>query len=1251
MSKLAKRCSALFIASSLGGLLSACPSDPPPNTNVRPIPSTPPGLITPTPPPGSVIQPPSPGPGLPGDPSPLPTSTPGTSTGLAIATTGLPTAVLNFNYSFGLQASGGSGSYNWSIVSGNLPRELGLDPNTGQIFGRPTQSGSFEFEVQALDNQSGQVARQRLFILVADSDAGVNTLSVLTSTLTSGVVDRGYSQRLEVTGGVAPFSWTISAGALPDGLSLNTNTGEISGTPTLRGEETFTVRVTDGQGRTQTRTLSITINRTDSDITVLTASLPPGVSGTAYNRTACGQTFSGQLSATGGDGDYRWSVSRGNLPPGLTMNSNGSITGTPTQVGSYTFTVRVDDGEENSASKVFTAEISQVLIHNFTPDSGGKGLRMTIFGEGLSSMGGGTQVRFGDVQSVPGAVNTVVDCQQFQTNIPENAKTGLITLRNGTTDLGSSSKPFVAEDVVINEVFVSPDGSGNQFVELKNRSSASVSIAGWYLHYTGEDGSLVSFPIPPETPPLATGALTVINIGRNGGTSATDIYTGTGVQEMRFDPLNGTAADALTRVALCKDNPVNPGEVCATSATDTKYRDYLQFGGAAVDGQDLENNAVSVGIWSDDATLSTTTLVAPLSAVSDDFADDNAAQFGVAEAGNDKSGLLVDDGNTKFADYTGEAVLYYTPETGTLANQQQRIRRTVTGVGTGVQEDRVRLSAPIFEAKIQATNTGDGAVGNGILVDTVEMLGAPRTTAPTYAGDLVNVVAGTVLRTVLGLQAGPRVELSEVPFSPTVAGNVSDGVNVGGFEVAAGSVDLVTGAQTVNVTYVRNPGDLSSTQNFSVVRTVSGLNSATNRIAITQALASAAVSADNEGDGLPGSEIELTATTNFATGDRALFNGLNCANAAPCELTLGGNLVRLASPLAQLQISNDNTGNGEESSRLQVTLANADRFPVDASVRINGQLRQIQQITPSFGGTEPLFQLSAPFQMTLNNGTPQGDGTSGQGIGVTSTDGFLVNNRVRLGNEVRRITAIVPGTPPRIELDNHLGNMTVATANAGNGSSAAPLTVADATGFSSGNTVRFAGLNQVRTITSVNGNNLVLSAPVYRSLQTTVAPGSPAANQINLVSVAGLTAGANGDWLHFAGDNIRQITGIAGNQVTLNAALPAIPADNSEVRVLLNGGELNRVPTIGNLTPVGVGGDGAAVPYNINLVPTAGTFTLVPYDDAGARQARISRIPTSGSIYLAPRAGFLRKYLSIKLTGDNLAVGGYTTTTAPSPRQ
>lgn len=1248
MSKLAKRCSALFIASSLGGLLSACPSEPPPNTNVRPIPSTPPGLITPTPPPGSVIQTPSPGPGLPGDPSPFPTSSPGAPVGLAIATTGLPTAVLNFNYSFGLQVSGGSGSYNWSIASGNLPRELSLDPNTGQIFGRPTQSGSFEFEVQALDNQSGQVARQRLFILVSDSNTGVNTLSVLTSSLPSGVVDRGYSQRLEVTGGVAPFSWSVSAGALPDGLRLNTSTGEISGTPTLRGEETFTVRVTDGQGRTQTRTLSITINRTDSDITVLTASLPPGVSGTTYNRTACGQTFSGQLSATGGDGDYRWSVSRGTLPPGLTMNSNGNITGTPTTVGSYTFTARVDDGEENSASKVFTAEISQLLIHNFTPDSGGKGLRMTIFGEGLSTMAGGTQVRFGDVQSTPGAVTTVGDCQQFQTNIPENAKTGLITLRNGVTDLGSSSKPFVAEDVIVNEVFFSPDGSGNQFVELRNRSAASVSIAGWYLHYTGADGNLVSFRIPAETPPLATGALTVINIGRNGGTSATDIFTGTSVQEMRFDPLNVTAANALTRVALCKDNPANPGEVCATSATDTKYRDYLQFGGAAVDGLDLENNAVSVGIWTNDATLNTTALVAPLSTVSDDIDDDNAAQFGVAEAGNDKSGLLVEDGNTKFTGYTGEAVLYYTPVTGALANQQQRIRRGVTGVGAGVQQNRVRLSAPLFEAKIQATNTGDGAVGNGILVDTVQMLGAPRTTAPTYDGDLVNVVAGTVLRTVLGLQAGPRIELNEVPFAPTVAGNVSNGVVAGGFEVAAGSVALVEGAQSLNVTYVRNPADLSSNQNFSVVRTVSGLNPATNRIAITEPVAAVTVATGNTGDGMVGSEIALTAATNFATGDRALFNGLNCANAAPCELTLGNNLVRLASPLAQIQISDNNTGNGTELSRLQVTAANSERFPATSNIRINGQLRTVSQVTPSFGGTEPLLQLSEPFQMAVNNGASQGDGTAGQGIGVNNTNGFLVNNRVRLGADIRRITAIVPGTPPRIELESVLGTMTVAPANAGSGTVAAPLTVVDATGFTNGNTVRFAGLNQVRTITSVNGNNLVLSAPVFRSLQTTVAPASPATNQINLLNAAGL---AVNDWLHFTGDNIRQITAIAGNQVTLNVALPAIPADNSLVQVVLNSGAMNRVPTTGNLTPVGVGADGTAVPYNINLVPTTGTFSLVPYDDTGARQARISRIPTSGSIYLAPRAGFLRKYLSIKLTGDNLAVGGYTTTTAPSPRQ
>jgi hypothetical protein len=83
--------------------------------------------------------------------------------------------------------------------------------------------------------------------------------NITTTTLPGGTVGTPYSTTLAETGGVAPFTWNVSAGALPAGLTLGTATGTIGGTPTADGLATFTVLVTDGNGQTDTQALSIDV--------------------------------------------------------------------------------------------------------------------------------------------------------------------------------------------------------------------------------------------------------------------------------------------------------------------------------------------------------------------------------------------------------------------------------------------------------------------------------------------------------------------------------------------------------------------------------------------------------------------------------------------------------------------------------------------------------------------------------------------------------------------------------------------------------------------------------------------------------------------------------------------------------------------------------------------------------------------------------------------------------------------------------
>jgi large repetitive protein len=152
----------------------------------------------------------------------------------------------------------------------------------------------------------------------------------------------GYHQTVSASGGAGALTFT-STGTLPPGLTLS-GSGLLSGTPMAVGSYTFTVSVTDGAGDTGSHTYAVVIN---PPVNITTATLVNGTLDAPYSQS---------WSVAGGTGSLTYSIS-GALPPGLTMTGTGVLSGTPTAVGRFAFTVTATDGVGASASKSYTLVI------------------------------------------------------------------------------------------------------------------------------------------------------------------------------------------------------------------------------------------------------------------------------------------------------------------------------------------------------------------------------------------------------------------------------------------------------------------------------------------------------------------------------------------------------------------------------------------------------------------------------------------------------------------------------------------------------------------------------------------------------------------------------------------------------------------------------------------------------------------------------------------------------------------------------
>jgi large repetitive protein len=271
------------------------------------------------------------------------TPTPATQApALDIKTTSLNDGQMGIGYYRKLEVTGGSGHYTWSVVQGTLPDGLGINSSTGIISGNPKSPGVENFTVQVNDGKT--ITSQKFSLTI---NPATRTIVISNPKLVDGEAGVSYSQKLEASGGNGSFTWSISGGILPKGLSLDSSTGIISGIPETPGGTSFSVQVTDGSNTT-TQGYSLIIQNA---IKIVDNSLPNGTVDSIYDEI---------VAEMGGSGSNTWSISKGEIPDGLTLEpSNAEFYGTPTKAGVFTFTLKVVDSLGGTASKDFSITIDQ----------------------------------------------------------------------------------------------------------------------------------------------------------------------------------------------------------------------------------------------------------------------------------------------------------------------------------------------------------------------------------------------------------------------------------------------------------------------------------------------------------------------------------------------------------------------------------------------------------------------------------------------------------------------------------------------------------------------------------------------------------------------------------------------------------------------------------------------------------------------------------------------------------------------------
>jgi len=874
-------------------------------------------------------------------------------------------------YSVTLQASGGIAPYTWVLGSGTtLPACLTLE-STGVL---TTTSGTAP---------TASCAGTYTNITFKITDSGTPTPLTMTSsamtititaapaiTFTGSVPATGtynvtYSGSAAATGGAGALTYSVSGGALPPDLSLNTSTGAITGTPSKAadvGTFNFTIKAADAYGDSNTQSYQIVVSYSTLTITTATT-LPVGYGGTAYSQT---------LAASGGSGaGYTWTVTSGTsqlTAVGLSLSSAGVLSGTTPAAGSASFGVKVTDSASDTATATFSVTINPGLsITTTSPLPSGYG--GTAYSQSLAATGGsgtgyswtvtsggsqltavGLSLSSAGVLSGSSPVASSASFGVKVTDSASNTATAIfsVTINAGLTITTASTLPVGYAGVAYSQPFASSGGTGTGLTWTVISGGSQLTAVGLSLSSAG---------VLSGSSPVAGTAGFSVKVTDSASNSATGTFSVT-INSALTITSPATLPAGYVGSAYSQTLTTSGGSGTGLSWTVTAGSSELTAIGLSLSSAGvLSGSSPTAG----SATFSVK--------VTDSVSNTATGTFSVTIG----TGLTITNGNPLPAGFSGTAY------TDTLT--------TAGGSGTG-------LSWTVTSGGSQLTAVGLSLSSAGVLSGSSPVVGSATfgvkvtdsASNSATASFSVTINAGLTITTSTPLPTG----YAGTAYTDTLTTSGGSGTGLSWTVTAGGSQLTAIGLSLSSAGVLSGSSPLAGTASFGVKVTDSASNTATGTFSVTINAALTITTTSPLPNGLAGTAYSQTLMTSGGSGTGLTWtvtSGASQLTAVGLSLSSAGALSG-SSPTAgsasfgvKVTDSASNTATGTFSVTINaapaITSANSTTFTVGAA----GTFTVTTTGTPTPSITELGTLPSGVTFVDNGNGSATLSGTPGPGTG------------------------------------------------------------------------------------------------------------------------------------------------------------------------------------------------------------------------------------------------------------------------------